>query len=129
MKHLTKILIILFAVTSCNFFTKKIEPKHQHLLGFKIKSVAELGSEKYFTLLKEAESGNLDIKYIDDIIYVSYYENLNACGQYDGNIEIKNDTIKLTVELTSDVVCTSLRIDKVTFIIDNPEKEKMVVLN
>ena len=64
---------------------------HKNLLGFKTSFLAELGDEKYEELENKVEKGIIETKYINDIIYVSYYEELNACGQYAGNIEISND--------------------------------------
>ena len=101
---------------------------HKNLLGFKTSFLAELGDGKYEELENKVEKGIIETKYINDIIYVSYYEELNACGQYAGNIEISNDTIKLGVNLVSDEVCTSLSIEKLTFLIDNPTENKRVIM-
>src|SRR5690606_39859499 len=132
MKQLFQIFIIIIVFASFNSCStdkeKNNEPKHKKLLGFKITFLADLGEEKYFKLEKKVENGKIETKYINDIIYVSYYLELNACGKYDGNLEIKNDTIKLKVNLISDEVCTSTSIDKVTFLIDNPDEKKKVIL-
>ncbi len=107
--------------------TSKIEVNrniNDKLLAFKTVYIAELGEKKYFELEKEIDKGKIEIEYINDIIYVSYYKELNACGEYDGNIEIINDTINLQIDLISGEVCTSTIIDKVTFLIDNPDKKR-----
>jgi len=123
MKNLILILIIIvIPLFSCNTENKK-EEIHKNLLGFKTLFLAESRGEEN-ELEKKVKKGNLDIKYINDIIYISYYEELNACGQYDGNIELKNDTIKLKVNLISDEVCTSTSINKITFLIENPDMKK-----
>lgn len=109
----------------------KVEDKrivNDRLLAFKSVYLAELGQEKFFKLEKEIDKEKIEIKYINDIIYVSYYEVLNSCGIYDGNIEIKSDSINLKIELISDEVCSSTVIEKVTFLIYNPDKKKKLII-
>lgn len=112
-----------------SFKRKEVEPKHKKLLGFKTSFISELGDEKYDQLEEKVYKNKKEIRYINDIIYVCYLDELNACGQYDGNIEINADTIKLKLNLISDEVCTSTSIDSVTFIIDNPDKKRKVIVN
>ena len=101
--------------------------KNQKLLGFKTMFLSELGDDNYADLEEAVNQEKIDINYLNDIIYVSYLEELNACGEYDGNIETKGDTITLNVELISDEVCTSTAIERITFFIDNPDgKVKMI---
>lgn len=90
--------------------------------------LAELGSEKYFRLQQDLENNPIEQKYINDILYISYYEELNACGKYGGNFEINDDTIKLNINLLSDEVCSSKSIERVTFIVDNPEGKEWVIV-
>ncbi len=125
MKQIICILIIILVVFSCK---QNNQPKNKALLGFKSIFIAEGGDEKYDLYENKVGNDKIEIKYINDIIYVSYYETLNACGKYGGNIEIKSDTIKLKVNLISDEVCTSTSIDKLTFIIDNPDGKKKVII-
>lgn len=58
---------------------------------------------------------------------MSYLDELNACGLYNGNIEIKGDTIKLIVDLISDEVCASTSIERITFLIDNPNGKMKLI--
>ncbi len=102
--------------------------KSNELLGFKTTFLAELGDEKYDDLEKKVKNKAIETKYLNDIIYVSYYEEVNACGQYSGVINTSNDTINLKLNLISDEVCTSLAIEKVTFIINNSDKKKKVII-
>mgnify|MGYP006911565400 CR=1 FL=1 len=83
--------------------------------------LSELGDDKYDNFKEELNKEKIEIKYLNDIIYVSYLEELNACGQYDGNMKTTGDTIKLYVKLTSDEVCTSTSIERIIFLIDNPD--------
>jgi hypothetical protein len=133
MKNPIFFLILLLTLSSCNLnYSSKNKDqtafKHKNLLGFKISFLAELGDEKYEQLQRKIASGKMEIKYINDIIYISYNEELNACGDYAGNIEITGDTIKLGVHLTSDEVCTSKSIDRITFIIDNPDEKRKIII-
>lgn len=106
---------------------KLTKSKNKKLIGFKTMFLCELGDDKYDTLEKELIKEKLEIEYLNDIIYVSYLDELNACGQYEGNIETTGNTIKLNVELISDKVCTSTSIERITFLIDNPDgKRKMI---
>jgi hypothetical protein len=86
------------------FSCKKSQPvisTHVDLLGFKTQTLAELGEDLFDELELKAEKEIIQKKYINDILYVSHFEILNACGNYQGDIEIKNDTIFLKLILTS----------------------------
>jgi len=93
MKQLFQIFIIIIVFASFNSCStdkeKNNEPKHKKLLGFKITFLADLGEEKYFKLEKKVENGKIETKYINDIIYVSYYLELNACGNMTGILKLK----------------------------------------
>lgn len=131
MRHIISILTTLLALTSCDWINsdQKLlrETKNKKLIGFKTMYLSELGDDKYENLVKEYFKNKVEIKYINDIIYVSYLDELNACGLYDGNLEIKGDTIKLIVDLISDEVCASTSIERITFLIDNPNGEKKII--
>lgn len=125
MKKLILILLATSLLFSCKSEKKK---RNKNLLGFKISFIDELGAENYDFLKNKVDQDPIETKYINDIIYVSYYQELNACGKYDGNIEISNDTIKLQTILISNEVCTSLSIEKITFLIDNPDEKKKIII-
>lgn len=118
MKYFVNILFLLFF--SCS---EKQETINKNLIFFKSRFLAELGNDKYETFLQKT---NLKIKakYLDDIIYVTNYVESNACGNYVGNIQIKNDSIFLIYKLVSDEICSSTSIEKLTYIIDNPKEKK-----
>lgn len=101
----------------------KEEDIHEKLLGFKTEFLAELGDENFEQLVK---NGQIDIQYLKDTIQVSYITELNACGRYDGNLKIRNDTVQLKINQVSDTVCTSLSIEKVIFLIDNSDMHNKV---
>ena len=128
MKKTLIILLSIFLLSCSNKTDLNKSPIHENLIGFKDSFLAELGEEEYFKLEKKLNKQKLDIKYINDIIYVSFYEELNACGQYRGNLEYRGDTINLKIEQISDKVCTSTSIDRLTFLIDNPDQKKKIIL-
>ncbi|WP_281232564.1 hypothetical protein [Flavobacterium gelatinilyticum] len=109
---------------SCQNKTQTEKPQHnENLIYFNSYAVAEPGDEKSLKLQSGTEY-KMKTEYLDDIIYVSQLINVNACGNYKGDIEIKKDSLYLIHKSISDVVCTSKAIDKVTYIIKNPEMKK-----
>jgi len=122
------ILIIPFLFFSCKNNDKNSFVKHKDLIFSDIYFLAELGEDNYEELERKIEEKNLTIKHFAFITYVSFLQELNACGNYAANIEIKNDTIKLKTILLSDEVCTSLDIRKLTYIIYNTKKERKIII-
>jgi len=132
MRTIIILLSILSLAVSCKTdYTQKNseeEKIHKNLLGFKTTFLAELGDPNYDLLNSKVENAKIETKYINDIIYISYLEELNACGRYNGNIDISNDTITLSIGLISEEVCSSLAIKRITYLINNPtEDEKTIV--
>jgi len=124
------IFVVLFSFFSCNNnASKNVEfIKHKDLIGSKVLYLADMSEESYEAYEEIADKKELEIKYIDDIIYVSLLEELNACGEYGLNIETKNDTIKLKTIFLSDEMCCSASIRKLTYIINNPDKKEKVII-
>jgi hypothetical protein len=118
--------IVIFLCVFCCFACQQKESFIQNtkLIGFKSVSLSELDDEKYDSLKIELDKKHIDIRYINDVIYISHLRETDACSRYKGNIEFKGDTIKLMYELVSDTICTSLVINKLTYLIDNPQKTK-----
>lgn len=128
MKLILFILTSLLIFTSCSSSSKqKPDATNEKLLGFKTMFLSELGDDKYFELEQELENEKMEIRYLHDIIYIAYLDELNTCGQYDGNIDSAGDTINLKVDLVSDEVCTSTSIFRITFLIDNPDGKKKLI--
>jgi hypothetical protein len=118
MKYIFGILLVF--VLSCS---KKEEQVNKNLIFFKDSFLSELGNEDYEKLLAKTKL-KIKAQYLDDLIIVTNYVESNACGKYAGDIRIKNDRIYLIYKLVSDEVCTSTGIDKVTYIINNPNEKK-----
>ncbi len=118
MKYIFGILLVF--VLSCS---KKEEPVNKNLIFFKDSFLGELGNDNYEKLLEKTKL-KIKAQYLEDLIIVTNYVESNACGQYAGDIRIKNDRIYLIYKLVSDEVCTSTSINKVTYIINNPKEKK-----
>lgn len=123
---LASVVGVILIFPSCSKRSNQ-KPEKKKLLGFKTMFLSELGDEKYFELEQVLENEKMETKYLNDIIYVSYLDELNTCGHYDGTIEFVGDTIKLKVDLISDEVCTSTSIHRITFLIDNPDGKKKLI--
>jgi len=121
-------LIITLSVLlySCH---KTNEPSiNSRLLAFKSSYLAENDDDKYDSILKKNKLNNLEIKYLNDIIYVSYITDINACVDVKGDITFKNDSIILKTFSDSEEVCTSTSLERITYIINNHKKEKYNIL-
>ena len=131
MKQIIYILTSILIFTSCSQISSEkkqiTQIKNEKLIGFKTMFLSELGDDKYDKLEQELKKEKIEVKYLNDIIYVSYLDELNGCGRYDGNIETIGDTIKLKVNLVSDEVCASILIKRITFLIDNPDEKKKLI--
>lgn len=112
--------ILLIVLVSCS---KKEEPIDKNLIFFKSSFFCEFGNDKYEKYLAKTKF-KINVQYIDDVIFVTNYVETNACGKYAGNIRIKNDKIYLIYKLVSDEVCSSTSVEKITYIIDNPNEKK-----
>jgi hypothetical protein len=113
----TVCFFIVFSIISCSK-----NKKNENLIYFNSDFIAELGDDNYDKFEAELNS-KIKVKYLDKVIYISKTIDVNACGSYTGDLEIKKDSIILIYRLISDEVCTSTAIVKATYIIKN-EKEK-----
>jgi len=124
MKYFSLFLMVVFL--SCQDKTEPTREKmiqHEDLIYANFRFVADLGDEKW----EELQSGThnkITPQYLDDIIYVSQLVDVNACGNYIGDIEIKKDSLYLICKITSEEVCASMALYKTTYIIKNPKMKK-----
>ena len=112
--------ILLIVILSCS---TKEEQINKNLIYFNDKFLSELGNDNYEKWLAKTKL-KINAQYIDELIIVTNYVEINACGNYVGDIRIKNDRIYLIYKLMSDEVCSSTAIGKVTYIISNPKEKK-----
>lgn len=130
MKQLTTVVGIGLVIAACQpHHTLPSKPQHRRLLGFKSEYVAEPGDDKFvkLKLAKKLQSGRIQVVPFRDILYISLLRDANACGRYKGNISIGHDTIYLHYGLASDTVCASSRVDRLTYLVDNPERRRYKV--
>ncbi len=121
----TGVVLITLLFASCTKHTDSKPVVHKDLLGFKAIYITEAGNKEYDRLVSRL--GKFKIRYVEDVIYVSTYAEVNACKEYQGKMQIRNDTILLGYDYISDVACTSTTIDKLTYLIDNPKKRKRII--
>jgi hypothetical protein len=124
MKYLFYILIPLIISCQNRAETKQEDSKkNKNLIYFNSHFMADLGDDEWYKLQPKMDSA-IKAQYLDDVIYVTKYIDVNACGTYVGDIEIKNDTIYLIHRLVSDDICATTSINKVIYIIKNPNQKK-----
>ncbi len=111
-------LVIINCLLSCS--EKKTE-KNKELIYFESEFIAELGEENYDKFKAELNP-KIKAEYSGKVIEISKVIEANACGEYDGNIEIKKDSLILIYKLISEEVCTSTAVVRVKYKIRN-EKE------
>ncbi|HEX8428994.1 hypothetical protein [Hymenobacter sp.] len=126
-------LLSLGLLYSCNGHNKQtLPPRHSRLLGFKARFITEEIDDKVHRklgLYSKLRTKAVEVKRVNDILYISLPLIVNACGQYDGNVSISHDTIYLHYNLVSDEVCTSHRVDQLTYLVDNPDHAQYHVVS
>ena len=133
-RGVAQLFLVLFALVSGELWSACSNPKparHSRLLGFKFEYIAEQGDEDALRrngVASKLRTGAIEVKPIHDILYISLPRDVNACGQYEGNIAISRDTIYLAYNLVSDEVCASGRIDQLTYLVDNPKHRRYKVV-
>jgi hypothetical protein len=127
MKVISLSLTFLLFLLGCKNGKQEYVP-HKNLIGVHVLYVGEPDNPE----TDEASAFAFDkisrVKYFEDYLTVTIWDVVNACGQYDRNIDIANDTIYLRTNLTSEEVCASQSLDKAIYFISNPQKEKYTVI-
>ncbi len=138
-QNMKRILFIGFVISiaSCNYLTIKSEvDKHEKLISFKSVLVMDMG--EYLDLDEQERQRIYDntrfypetdtIAYLNDTLYISYLTYVNSCAIYDGNIEIRNDTIFLEANNIGEHVCMSGRLDRFIYVIFNPDNIEYTII-
>lgn len=87
--------------------------------------LVDSGEENYRNLNSEKFNLKTDtIRFENEFIYVSYLSIVNGCGQYAGDIEVKNDSIHLKLVDTVGIACTEQRVDRLVYKIKNDGNKK-----
>ncbi|WP_031457541.1 hypothetical protein [Flavobacterium chungangense] len=105
---------------------EKKSEKSKDLVSFNSKFIAEIDEENYNKYEAELNS-EFEPKYIGNTIEITKIINANACGEYDGNIDIRKDSLILIYKLVSNEVCTSRAVVEVRYKIKNEKRLKYKV--
>ncbi|NIK93612.1 hypothetical protein GZ212_15735 [Mangrovimonas sp. CR14] len=128
MRRLILIILTLISI-SCE---KAKTPINENLIGFKSEEVGEPGAmyKNGEWIDYEFDTDRIDVKYFEDIIVAKTFTAGNACGKYELNVEFKDDTIELLYYLNNKTedLCESLKIESLTYIINNPKKIKWEII-
>lgn len=71
---------------------------------------------------------NLQVNYIEDVVYISGLINTNACDSFIGDFKIKEDELSLLFKNNSEEPCMSNSKFKIRVLIKNPSKKKYNVV-
>ena len=122
-------MILILISISCE---KSKAPINENLIGFKSEEVGEPGAmyKNGDWIDYEFDTERIEVKYFKDIIIAKTFTAGNACGKYALNVEFKNDTIELLHYLNNEEkeLCESLKIESLTYIINNPQKTKWKII-
>jgi len=129
------LFIFVFILFSCNNSVQEVEIKeveekqivNENLLYFDLELIKDIdiNDEKESELYKLA---NLQVNYIEDVIYISGLINTNACDSFIGDFKIKEDELTLFFNNNSDDPCMSNSKFKIRVLIKNPSKKKYNVV-
>ena len=133
MRFLIYLVIIIF-IGACS--SPINETKHKQLIGFKSQFVMDMDEifekpeSEYQKLTDEVNfyPETDTILYYTDTLYVSYLTYVNSCADYDGNIEIKGDSLFLKAQNIGEYECASGRVDRFSYIIHNPNNQKYTIV-
>ncbi len=120
---------------SCNNSVQELEIKevekkqivNENLLYFDLELIndIDINDEKESEFYK---LDNLQVNYIEDVIYISAFMNTNACDSFIGDFKIKDDELSLLIKNNSEEPCMSNSKFKIRVLIKNPSKKKYNVV-
>lgn len=100
---------------------------NKNILSFKIEKITndDYKVNQHDSLFTKNFNPKTDtIKYTENEIYVSYLAGLTGCVKYEGDIEIKKDSLFLKLVQINNMACTELNIARITFKIKNKKNIK-----
>ena len=131
MKFFSRLMMLTFFLFSCE--DKKSEKDkllefkpNKNVVSFKIVEILndKFTGENINSLLKSELNPKYDtVKYMENEIHVSYLEVLTGCVKYDGDIQMKNDSLILKLVPINNEACTELLIGRIEFVIKNPNNK------
>jgi hypothetical protein len=127
------LFIFVFILYSCNNSVQEVEIKeveekqvlNENLLYFNLELIEDIDiNDKNESELYKLD--NLQVNYIEDVIYISGLINTNACDSFIGDFKIKEDELTLFLNNNSDDPCMSNSKFKIRVLVKNPSKKKYV---
>ena len=131
-----RLTILTFFLLSCedkkNKKDKLLDFKpSKDVVSFKIVKILneKFTSENINSLLKSELNPKHDtVKYTKNEIHVSYLEVLTGCVKYDGDIQVKKDSLILKLVPINNEACTELLIGRIEFVIRNPNNKTFKIV-
>ena len=128
------LFIFVFILFSCNNSIQEVEIKevekkqiiNKNLLYFDLELIEDIDVNQGELELYKLD--NLQVNYIEDVIYISGLINTNACDSFIGDFIIKEDELTLFLNNDSEDPCMSNSKFKIRVLIKNPSKKKYNVV-
>jgi hypothetical protein len=128
------LIILVFILSACNNSVQEVEIKevekkqivNENLLYFDLELIEDIDVNQGELELYKLD--NLQVNYIEDVVYISGLINTNACDSFIGDFKIKEDELSLLFKNNSEEPCKSNSKFKVRFLIKNPSKKKYNVV-
>ena len=129
------LFIFVFILFSCNNSVQEVEIKgvekkqivNENLLYFDLELIndIDINDEKESEFYK---LDNLQVNYIEDVIYISALMNRNACDHFIADFKINDNQLTLFLKNDSEEPCMSNSKFKIRVLIKNPSKKKYNVV-
>lgn len=128
------LIILVFVLSACNNSVQEVEMKevekkqivNENLLYFDLELIEDIDVNQGELELYKLD--NLQVNYIEDIVYISGLINTNACDSFIGDFKIKEDELSLLFKNNSEEPCMSNSKFKIRVLIKNPSKKKYNVV-
>lgn len=128
------LIILVFILSACNNSVQEVEIKevekkqivNENLLYFDLELIEDIDVNQGELELYKLD--NLQVNYIEDVVYISGLINTNACDSFIGDFKIKEDELSLLFKNNSEEPCMSNSKFKIRVLIKNPSKKKYNVV-
>ena len=128
------LIILVFILSACNNSVQEVEIKevekkqivNENLLYFDLELIEDIDVNQGELELYKLD--NLQVNYIEDVVYISGLINTNACDSFIGDFKIKEDELSLLFKNNSEEPCMSNSKFKIRVLIKNPLKKKYKVV-
>jgi hypothetical protein len=128
------LIFLVFILSACNNSVQEVEIKevekkqivNENLLYFDLELIEDIDVNQGELELYKLD--NLQVNYIEDVVYISGLINTNACDSFIGDFKIKEDELSLLFKNNSEEPCMSNSKFKIRVLIKNPSKKKYNVV-